>query len=118
MSSLLVLLTDLPLPSAGKPTLARAVAARLSETNTPTVALGGDVPRDGQCADLGHSPADHVRPRARRLSLPVYPLLDQPLRLHRFLYFGSCADAGEVVFDFWPGAEIDFMNVGPIEDVE
>jgi adenylylsulfate kinase len=49
------------LPSAGKTTIARAVAAELARLGRPVELLDGDVVRETLCADLGFSRADRDR---------------------------------------------------------
>lgn len=53
------------LPSAGKTTIARAVAAELGRRGRPVELLDGDVVRETLCADLGFSRADRDRNVAR-----------------------------------------------------
>jgi adenylyl-sulfate kinase len=48
------------LPSSGKTTLSRAVAATLRSAGQPVCVLDGDELRSGLCADLGFSDADRA----------------------------------------------------------
>src|SRR4051812_31497202 len=64
------------LPGAGKTTIARTVARRLSAGGCPAVILDGDELRKGVCADLGFSAHDRIE-NVRRVGEIAKLLVDQ-----------------------------------------